>query len=405
MIGVILATALIAPPRVSAGDWPQILGPDRNGVAHDERIVDRLPGSLAPDWTFDVGSGVAGPAVANGRVYIFHRRRDEELIEALDAGSGAAIWKASFATQYVDSILGDDGPRCVPVVSENRVFLHGANGSVHCVAADTGKTVWSRPAAQEFNAPKGYFGAGSAPIVVGDKLLVNVGGRKGGIVAFAADTGKPVWTATSEEASYSAPTLARVEDAWHVIFATRLKALCVDPETGTVRWEFPFGARGPTVNAATPVVMDNHVFLTASYGIGASWIRMTGKTAHEVYSGESFVSSQYVTPVTDGKAMYGIDGRDDGPASRLVCFDPETRKEFWSQRDFGTAALIAADGKLLAWKTSGRLAMIRHATQRFESLGEVELMEKTCRALPALSNGRLYVRNGERLACFMIGSK
>jgi outer membrane protein assembly factor BamB len=399
-----LAWALIAllGNVAAAGDWPQILGPQRNGIATDEKLTDRLPAAgPAVAWQKPVGSGLAGVAVVGGKLVLFHRQGEAEVVECLDAKSGKPHWKQSFPTRYVSTISPDDGPRCVPVVDGERVFVFGAGGGLHALSLSDGKKLWSHDCAEEFQAPEGYFGAGSTPIVEGQKLLVNVGGARNGagVVAFDTASGKVVWKATDEQASYSSPVAATVDGVRHVIFATRLSALSLDPENGKVRFQFPFGARGPTVNAANPVVLDGHLFLTASYGVGAVWAKIGKTSAQTIWKNDSTLSSQYPTPIAHGGHLYGIDGRQDVGVARLRCIDPRTGKVLWSEEDFGMATLILADGKLVIVKSDGDLVLARPSPERFEKLAAARISDSTHRALPALAGGLLYVRDESTLRC------
>jgi hypothetical protein len=118
-------------------------------------------------------------AVSGGKAVLFHRLGDQELVEAMDAKTGVPLWKASFPTRYVSTISEDNGPRSTPVIQDGAVYVFGAEGNLHCLALDSGQARWSRAVHEDFNVPEGYFGAGSSPLVEGDKLLVNVGGRDG----------------------------------------------------------------------------------------------------------------------------------------------------------------------------------------------------------------------------------
>lgn len=384
-----------------AGDWPQILGPHRDGVAVDESLLASLPpGSPKVVWQRDVGEGFAGVAVSHGRLILFHRQGREERAEALDAVDGSPVWQQSFPATYTGAISPDNGPRCVPLIHDDRVYLFGAAGDLHCLDFKNGKVLWSRAAAREFGAQEGYFGIGSTPIVEGDKLLVNVGGKRGsGVVAFAVADGKTVWQATDEQASYSSPVAVTHEDVRHVIFVTRLSALSIDPTNGKVRWRFPFGARGPTVNAATPLVLDGHVFLSASYGVGAVFAKFDKSATQVIWENVDTMSSQYATCVRQGKYLYGIDGREDGEPGRLRCIDPLTGRVQWTRENFGMASLILADGKLLIMKTDGTLVLAAADPAAYRELGRAGLLPSTTRALPALADGLLYVRDTKTLKC------
>src|SRR5262249_9736461 len=150
---------------------------------------------------------------------------------------------------------------------------------------------------------------------------------------------------------------------------------------------------GPTVNAATPQVVDGYLFLSASYGIGAV-CRKIGKTsAAEVWANNSTMSSQFNTSVPSGLSLFGADGRRDGPPGSLRCFDPKTGEIHWSEENFGAANLIAANGKLVIVTDGGELVLAEASSEKYRELGRVKLSSSTTRALPALAQGRLYVRD------------
>ena len=397
---LVLAVALGLAACAAAGEWPQILGPARNGIAADEHLDARWP-AAGPDvvWSRPVGHGYAGVAVSGGRVVLFHRLGDEAIVEALDATSGKPLWKQSFATAYQTSIAPDDGPRCVPLVHDGRVYLFGAEGDLHCLRLDTGAVQWSRDADRQYKAPLGYFGAGSTPIVEAGKLLVEVGAPMAGIVAFGLADGKPLWTATSDAASYSSPTAATIDGKRQVIFVTRLNVVGLDPQRGEVLFEFPFGMRGPTVNAATPLVLGDELFVSASYGVGARLVRLTGGKPQEIWSDDNLMSSQYTTCVAAAGTLYGIDGRQDQGLARLRAFDPKIRKVHWTQEEFGTGNLILADGKLVIVKTDGELVLAEASPQAYRPLATAKIFDGVVQPLPALAGGLLYVRDTKTLKC------
>lgn len=407
-----MASVLVAGAAARGGDWPQILGPHRDGIADGEQLAESWP-KVGPKtlWQRPVGSGLAGVAVAGGRVVLFHRQADEEIAEALAAGTGKGIWKTPFSVSYDSTISSDNGPRCVPVIHEGLVYLFGPSGNLHCVALESGKIVWERALYEEYQAPEGYFGAGSTPIVEGGKLLVNVGSKAGaGLVALDLKNGKTVWKATDEQASYSAPAAATIDGTRHVIFVTRLHLLSIDPADGKVRFSIPFGQSGPTVNAATPLILDGHVFVSASYGIGALLAKIEPNRASTIWANDDVMSSQYSTCVLYDGYLYGIDGRQDQGEASLRCIDPKAGKVIWSQDGFGVATPILASDKLLLMKTNGELVLARPSPKGYQELAKAHVLEgaspgRPALALPALANGRLYVRDAKTLKCLEIGNR
>src|SRR6476660_5185991 len=149
------------------GDWPQILGPSRNGHAEGERLLERWPaGGPKVLWRYRLGSGFAGAAVAGERVIAFHRAGANERVECLEAATGKTTWRADYSASYRGGFNPDTGPRCVPLIAGENVYVLGAAGDLHAVTLDAGKTLWSRALYADYGGDEGYFGAGSTPILV-----------------------------------------------------------------------------------------------------------------------------------------------------------------------------------------------------------------------------------------------
>lgn len=402
---LLLATAAILTLATtsSAEDWPQILGPHRNGSS-SEKLPDHFPaGGPKQVWSVPVGQGYAGPAVADGRLVVFHRAEGKERVAAFDAKTGKPLWTADFPAIYRGGFNDDLGPRCVPVIHKGRVYLYGAAGDCHCVELKDGTKVWSRSLAADYDAPDGYFGAGSTPIVIGDKLLVNVGGKKVGIVALKLDSGDTAWMSTTEAASYSSPALLTRGKEPRALFITRMNAVEVDPASGKATTLFPFGKSGPTVNAAVPLVLGSQVFATASYNVGAVLSETKGSAAHELWANDSTLSSQYVTPVHRDGYLYGIHGREDIPPAHLRCVELKSGKVIWSEDDFGVAHLILAGDRLLLLTIDGELVLADASPKAYRELGRAAIVKGPARALPALANGLYYCRGKDKLVCVRVG--
>ena len=401
------AWMLLFSSSAPAGDWPQILGTQRNGRADNETLAESWPAAGPKTlWRHEVGSGFAGVAVAGDACIVFHRRGDQAIAERLDATTGQPQWKRSFPTHYVSTIAPDDGPRCVPLIHDDRVYLFGADGDLHALSLADGQPLWTRELCREYGAPAGYFGAGSSPIVEGELLLVNVGGKDGyGLVALDRDSGKTMWHKTDEQASYSSPVVATIGDQRYAIFVTRLNVVAVDPRTGAERFQFQFGSRGPTVNAANPLVVGDRLFVTASYGVGARLAKINATGVESVWEEDDALSSQYTTPIEHDGYLYGIHGRQDAGVAELRCIDLAAGAVRWSQPDFGTGNLIAAGDKLLIQKTSGELVLAKIDPERFIPLATARVFPtgSVVQALPALAGGHLYVRDEKELIAVQTG--
>jgi outer membrane protein assembly factor BamB len=386
--------------RAQAADWPQFLGPQRNGTSTESGLLSSWPAKGPPKvWTMEIGSGYSGPVIAGQHLIVFERTGNEEVVECLEAATGKSRWRFAYPTAYQVDYGKGDGPRATPLVAGGRVFTLGAEGRLHCLALDTGAKVWARDLQEDYHFPKGFFGLATSPLLVGERLLVNVGGREAGIVAFAAGSGKELWRATSDEASYSSPVAATIAGRLQVFFLTREGLVSVDPASGHVFFRTPWRSRfRASVNAATPLVMNDLVFVSASYNTGALLVRVGKEKAEEVWQSDEVLSNHYNTSIHSEGYLYGCDGRQEEGA-RLRCVELQTGKVKWTQEGFGCGSAILADGKLIVLAEDGDLVMVVPSPKGYEEKARAKLLNRPCRAPLALANGFLYARDERQLIC------
>jgi outer membrane protein assembly factor BamB len=346
-VSAILALLGVLCPEALAGDWPQFLGPTRNSVSAEKGLIKTWSKKGPPVvWMKDIGTGFSGPVVAGKRLILFHRLDNKEVVECFHAIDGKRQWKFAYPTSYQDDFDKGDGPRSTPVIAGKYLYTLGAEGLLHCLELKSGEKVWGKSITAAYKVPKNFFGVGTTPLVEGKLLLVNVGGKGAGIVAFAMDTGKEVWKATDDGASYSSPVAATIGGVRHVIFLTRQGIVSLDPLNGEVRFKMRWRARSNTsVNAATPVVVNDLVFISASYGTGAILLRVKKKGMDEVWKSDEVLSNHYDTSVQHSGFLYGCDGRQEEGA-RLRCVELKTGKVRWTKKGFGCGSMILADGHL-----------------------------------------------------------
>ncbi len=258
---------LLSTVTVSAGnggsDWPRFLGPSGTSVSTEKGILTPWPASgLRVVWTKELGTGYGAPAISRGKLFQFDRVRNQARLQCLDARTGTLVWKVEYPTAYKDFFGYNNGPRCCPVVEGERVFTYGAEGMLHCLAAADGKLLWKVDTHAQFNVMQNFFGVGSAPVVEGDLVIVQVGGSpkgsilrnlgdiaklKGdnsGVVAFDKADGTVRYRISDELASYSSPHLATIEGRrWCFMFA-RGGLLAFEPTSGKIDFHFPWRLRG-----------------------------------------------------------------------------------------------------------------------------------------------------------------
>ena len=376
-------------------------------MSGEKGLLARWPKGGPPVvWEKAVGEGFSGPVVVGKQLILFHRQDKAEIVESLDALTGKSQWKFSYATAYEDSYSKGDGPRATPLVAGDHIYTLGAEGKLHCFDLG-GKKIWSRVLADDYELRKGFFGIATSPLFEDGKIIVNVGAANAGIVAFDAKTGKEVWKATDDEASYSSPVAATIDGVRHVIFVTRAGLVSLDPQNGAVRFRKPFRARlEASVNAAAPVVAGDLLFLSAEYGVGAVVFKVKKDGVEEVWKSGAALSNHYNTSVERGGFLYGIDGRQEGGNARLRCVDLKTGKVRWEKEQFGCASLILlADGMLLAMREAGDLVAIDATPDGYRELGRAKVLAPPVRAEIALANGFLYARDNQKLICLDLRNK
>ena len=386
-----------------AADWPQILGPNRNGFCPAKDLADTWPKEGPPVvWQKKIGTGFAGPVVADGKLVLFHRLGDQEAIECFDAKDGKPLWKFDYPTAYRDDFNFDPGPRAVPTIADAKVFTYGAEGALHCLSLADGKTLWNVDCKQQFSAPKGFFGLGCSPLVEGKVVIVNVGGTKGAsIVGFDKDTGNVLWKAVDDEPSYSSPCAATIGGQRFVFALTRSKFVGLDPMDGRVRFQLPF--RPPvqaSVTGATPLVVGDQVFISAGYDLGSILFRIQDGPPEKVWSGDEQMTLQFTTAVQRDGFLYGLHGRHDfSGGTELRCVELKTGKVRWRQPGLTGANVLLAGDQLLVLTEKGELIRATATPEKFRETARAQILGSGLRAYPALADGLFYARDKGRLVC------
>ena len=395
----ILASIVFWCDAINAQNWPQILGPDRNGRSATSLNGQDWPRKLKEVWQADLGSGYAGAAVIENMVLVPNREQDEEMLTALSLDDGKRLWDVTWPARYRGGMDSDSGPRsvCACSIEKGIALCYDASGSMACIDIKAGKLRWQRALRKEYDADDGYFGAGSSPILFSDSVIACIGGSEAGIVSLSLETGKTRWTATTYDASYSSPILVRVGNRELLVAVTRVNTLLMDPASGEVLDDIRFGSRGPTVNAATPILLEpNKLLLTASYGVGLKILEIKNDKFVELTSRKNLLSSQYNTPVLLGDRILGINGREDTGSASLVALPKslgQSSEPLWKRPGFGMAHLIALkDDRALALTIDGELKLIDGSANDYREIASTKLPSSTYRALPALVGNRLLVR-------------
>ncbi|HET9218928.1 MAG TPA: PQQ-binding-like beta-propeller repeat protein [Terriglobia bacterium] len=398
----LLAFTIVALPQNAPNDWPQFLGPGRDGVYRGAALLETWP-ERGPRvvWRKDVGAGFAGPVVSQGHVILFHRSNNREIAEAMDPATGATQWKYDYPTAYRDDFGFDEGPRAAPVIADGIVYTFGAEGQLNALELASGKRLWGEDTRARFKVAKGFFGAAGSPIVDQGRVIANIGGAEAGIVAFDAKTGKVLWTSTSDEASYSSGVVATIGGRKTAVFLTRTNLLGLDPATGKVVFQKRWRAlQAASVNAATPVIVNDPmgtlIFVSAEYGPGAGVFRVEGANLTPLWTSDEALTNHYATSIHRDGVLYGFHGRQEyGQSLRAV--DLRTGKVRWSQERYFAGSLIMAGDRLLILRETGELVLAAASPASYQQLARAFILPGPVRPFPALADGRLYARNEKSL--------
>jgi outer membrane protein assembly factor BamB len=422
------APAILTITRTAGSDWPKFLGPTADSISAEKGITTPWPQQgLRIVWQAKVGAGYGMPAISQGRLFQFDRHGDQARLTCMSAETGASLWKVEYPTHFKDPYGYSNGPRCCPVVDGDRVYTYGAEGMLHCVQAADGKVLWKVDTAAEFNVIQNFFGVGSAPVVEGDLLIVQVGGSpkdsdasdfcklKGngsGVVAFDKNTGKVRYRITDELASYASPVLATINGRRWCFVLARGGLIGFEPTSGKVDFHFPWRADLlESVNASNPVVVGDQVFISETYGPGSALLKVRPGGYDLVWSDadkrRKSMQCHWMTPIYHDGYLYGSSGRHTQNAE-LRCIEFATGKVMWGQPRLTRCSLLLVDGHFVCLTEEGPLLLFKVNPQRFEPLSLMEVHEPgkkesllvpPCWAAPILSHGLLYVRGNERLVC------
>lgn len=391
-------TLLTAAP---AADWPQLHGPQRDGIYSGPPLAKAWPKEGPPVvWKREVGRGFAGPAVSGDRLILFHRVEDRAVVECLDARTGQPKWKADYATDYSDDFGFDNGPRATPTIADGRVLTFGAEGRLSCWKLETGEALWNVDAVKEFGSRKGFFGRAASPLAEGGVVIFLPGGRDGtGVVALDPATGKTRWKATSDEASYASPIAATIQSRRIVFALTREALVALQPTDGALLFRHPWRPReSASVSAANPLVVDDLIFLSACYGAAASLLRFKERAPEEIWSQDDALSNHYATSVHHRGFLYGWHGRQEQGCD-LRCVELKTGKVRWSETGLKSGSVTLAGDELLLLTERGLLLRAPATPDGFKPAARAQVLPSDVRAFPALANGFLFARSKQRLVC------
>lgn len=438
-LGPIIASLLLLN-AARADDWPQWLGPKRDGHWRETGILEKFPtGGPTRVWRTPIAAGYSGPAVVGSRVYLMDREVPEnipkpksafdasripgnERVLCLDANDGRILWHRDYESSYTVSYAA--GPRTTPIVADGRVYSLGTMGNLACQDAADGKLIWERDFVKEYGLKVPTWGVSAHPLLDGQKLICVVGGEGSVAVAFDKDTGKEIWRALSaKEPGYCPPVIHEVHGRRQLIIWHAEAVNGLDPETGRVLWTEPWKLHyGMAI--ATPRSLDDGLYLTCFYN-GSLRLRfnpgkdtpvVAWKTMKQSERDTAHLNCTMATPWIE-------DGHVYGPCSygQFRCLRLDTGERLWETFEpttgkaerWGNCFVVKNGSRWFLLNEQGDLIIAKLSPQGYEELGRARVIEPintdpgrpVVWSHPAFANRRMYVRNDREIVCIDLSAK
>jgi outer membrane protein assembly factor BamB len=388
---------------VHSASWPQFRGPDRSGVARDESLLDAWPEDGPREvWHRPFGAGYSSIAVVGSRLFTMSADDSGEYVVSLDTADGAPVWKTRLG-DFVESELGDGGPRATPTVADDTVYTVSSQSKLVALKRDSGTLIWEIDLAESGPVPR--FGYSISPLVDRGVVIVEMGRKEEGpgVTAFDLQTGEPKWSALNGPAGYSSPIVQQIGSvAQYVLFRAAGRELVGLSTTGEILWRHST----PEALSAIPTPIfhaPNRVFLSTSEdAFGGRMLEISadnaGFTIDELWQ-ERLMRNHFNSSVLVNGYLFGFDN------GTLRCLNADSGEKIWAKRGFGKGSLISADGMLVVLSDSGTVALVRASPDSYQELGRKQVMTGRAWTSPSLANGRLYVRDFDEIVSLDVALK
>lgn len=402
-----------------AEDWPEFHGPNRDNLCRETGLLQQWPDE-GPElhWTLEgLGTGYSTVAIADGTLYTMGDRAtedgDRQFVLAFDLQSHDELWAAEVGPPH------RDGSRCTPTVGGDLVFALGTSGDLVCVDATTGRVTWRKNLTDDFGGKMmSVWRFSESPLVDGDRLVCTPGVNGALLVALNKRTGETIWKTEVDDlgpngkdgAGYCSIVPAEIEGVRQYVTLLGRGAVGVEAETGRLLWNYNRIAND-VANITSPVIRDNHVFVTTSYRTGCALLEIERNgdsfSAKEVYFYEhDHFNNHHGGVVLVGDCIYGGSGQNNGI---VTCLDFLTGEIRWKHDPIGrrSAAVLYADGCLYYRYEDGTMALVAADPEEFRLLGKFKLpvVDGPAWPHPVISDGKLYLRANDTLMCYDVSQK
>lgn len=422
IIAFLLPTAIYSA-SLTGQDWPQWRGPARDGVWHETGLIDKFDGpEIKIKWRAPISNGFSGPTVAAGRVFVSDRVKEPKSAERVfcfNAETGDKLWSHSYDCDYA-GVQVDNGPRASITVNEGRAYSLGATGSLYCFNAADGSVIWKHDCRTEYKIRMPDWGISAAPIVEGGLVVVMISGSPDAcLVAFDKKTGKELWHALPDRATYSPPVVINQAGNRVLVCWTADRIAGLDPSTGKVYWEQPFPCTQNVDPCMAPVIQGDKLFASSVYE-GSLMLRLKtdslgvekvwAKNAQDPRNPKAALNTMFAAPIIDGDYLYGIDYFGE-----LRCLNAGTGDRIWENLTlipkgaWASAHMVRNGDKVWILNEKGQLIIAKLTPKAYTEISRAQLLKPTRGQLPqrggvtwshpAYAYQHVFARNDEELIC------
>lgn len=402
--------ALVIASPLTAADWPQWRGPNRDGISKEAGLLKEWPkdGPKLAWQATDVGVGYGAVSVVGDRIYLTaNRGKDNEYVAALNVSDGKQVWATKLG-----NVAPNQGPqypaaRSTPTVDGDRVYALGSDGDLVCVAAADGKEQWRKSLRKDFGGKPGNWAYAESPLVDGDILIVTPGGADATLVALNKKSGETVWKGPvpgGDLAGYASVIATEAAGVKQYVQFVGRGVVGVEAKTGKFLWRFDETGKGPA-NMPTPVAAEGFVYTSSGRPATGGLVKLVSTggdvKAEKVYLERDFPSSIGGQVLVKGH-LYGTN------MGSLMCIEFATGKMAWKETKVSASSVLFADGRLYLHGEDGQVVMAEADSEkyvekgRFTPPGRPKAVNRGDKAwaYPALADGKLYVREHGVLWCY-----
>jgi outer membrane protein assembly factor BamB len=396
-----ISALLLCGATLSAQNWPQWRGPNRDGAILAFTEPAAWPAQLKQKWQVKVGIGHASPLLVDKRVYVLARQGEEEVVACLEFATGKQIWRDAYPAPYtLNSIAAahGKGPKSTPLFHAGKLITLGISGILSGYDAASGKILWRRNFSTDFRASSPEFGAATSPVADGNRVIAHVGGQgNGALMAFDAESGKTVWSWTGDGPAYASPIIVTLSGTRQIVTQSQQRLIGLSAADGKLLWSIPF-TTSYEQNIITPILYkDILIFSGLDKGVIALRVAQdAGAWRTEKVWENPGVAFYMSNPVLNGAVLFGMSHRNKG---QFVALDAATGKTLWAStgRAGENAAVLTAGDKLFLLTTDAELIVAKASGTAFEQIRRYTVAKSPTWAQPLIAEKTILVKDVDAL--------